>query len=60
LAFKHLRRLDLDQSGRVMAQEELLNDLNARIRDVRTGPDGYLYVTTDDAAGKVLRVEPAP
>jgi glucose/arabinose dehydrogenase len=60
LAFNHLRRVDLDVYGNVVGQEELLNDLKARIRDVRTGPDGYLYVTTDDAAGKVLRIEPAP
>jgi glucose/arabinose dehydrogenase len=60
LAFNHLRRVDLDVYGNVVGQEELLNDLKARIRDVRSGPDGYLYVTTDDAAGKVLRIEPAP
>ncbi|MEQ1867720.1 MAG: PQQ-dependent sugar dehydrogenase [Micropepsaceae bacterium] len=65
LAFKHLRRVDLDVEGNVVGQEELLTDLGARIRDVRTGPDGYLYVTTDYGAndrpsGRVLRLEPAP
>lgn len=59
LAFKHLRRIDLDDGGNVLAQEELLKELNERIRDVRVSPDGYLYVTTDDEAGRVLRLEPA-
>lgn len=43
----HLRRLKLD-SSRVTEQEELLNDLNIRIRNVRTGPDGFLYLSTDN------------
>lgn len=65
LAFKHLRRVDLDQSGNVVGQEELLNDLGQRIRDVRVSPDGYLYVTTDYGAGdtpsgRVLKIEPGP
>jgi glucose/arabinose dehydrogenase len=68
LAHKHLRRVDLDDSGQVSGQERLLTKLNERIRDVRVGPDGYVYVTTDYAAtaksadaptGRVLRIEPA-
>jgi glucose/arabinose dehydrogenase len=59
LAFKHLRRVHLDERGNVMNQEELLNDLHWRIRDVRAAPDGYLYVSTDEADGRVLRLEPA-
>jgi glucose/arabinose dehydrogenase len=43
-----------------VSQEELLNALHARIRDVRVGPDGYLYVCTDETDGRVLRLEPAP
>jgi glucose/arabinose dehydrogenase len=58
LAFKHLRRVHLDERGNVMNQEELLNDLHWRIRDVRAAPDGYLYVCTDEADGRVLRLEP--
>jgi len=34
----------------------MLTDLGERIRDVRQGPDGYLYLLTDDAKGKLLRV----
>jgi glucose/arabinose dehydrogenase len=59
LAFKHLRRVHLDERGDVVNQEELLNDLHWRIRDVRAAPDGYLYVCTDEADGRVLRIEPA-
>jgi aldose sugar dehydrogenase len=59
LAFKHLRRVHLDAHGNVLDQEELLNDLHWRIRDVRAAPDGYLYVCTDEADGRVLRLEPA-
>jgi aldose sugar dehydrogenase len=58
LAFKHLRRVHLDERGNVVNQEELLNDLHWRIRDVRAPPDGYLYVCTDEADGRVLRIEP--
>ena len=57
LAGQHLARLTLD-GERVVAEERLLVDLKARIRDVRQGPDGYVYVLTDDANGKILRVSP--
>lgn len=59
LAFRQLRRVHLDERGNVVDQEELLNDLHWRIRDVRAPPDGYLYVCTDEADGRVLRLEPA-
>lgn len=59
LAHKHLRRVDLDDNGQVVGQEQLLTKLNERIRDVRVGPDGYIYVTTDAVEGRVLRLEPA-
>jgi glucose/arabinose dehydrogenase len=65
LAFKQLRRVDLDEQGNFVGQEILLGKLNERIRDVRVGPDGSVYVTTDYAAdegpsGRVLRLDPAP
>jgi glucose/arabinose dehydrogenase len=59
LAFKHLRRIRLDEQGNVVDQEQLLNDLHWRIRDVRAAPDGFLYVCTDETDGRVLRLEPA-
>lgn len=57
LKLTHLRRLEL-KGDKVVAQEELLEDLDARIRDVRNGPDGYLYVLTDSSDGRLLRLEP--
>ncbi len=54
---RHLRRIELD-GERVVEQEELLKDLKERIRDVRSGPDGFLYLLTDSANGKVLRLSP--
>ena len=50
-----LVRLVLDGS-RVVAEERLLADLNARIRGVHEGPDGSLYVLTDGANGRILRL----
>ena len=59
LSFRHLRRIHLDEQGNVVDQEQLLNDLRWRIRDVRAPADGYLYVCTDEDDGRVLRLEPA-
>jgi glucose/arabinose dehydrogenase len=41
-------------------RESLLTDLHQRIRDVKQGPDGLLYVVTDEEQGAILRIEPAP
>ena len=60
LTFKHLRRVVIADNGQVTSEEQLLTDLNYRIRDVRVAPDGYVYVTTDDSPGRVLRLEPTP
>lgn len=58
LAGQHLHRLELD-GDRVQDGEAMLQDLAARIRDVRVGPDGLVYLLTDDLDGRLLRVEPA-
>lgn len=50
-----LIRLELD-GERVVHEERLLEELGARIRDVSQGPDGYLYVLTDEANGRLLRL----
>jgi aldose sugar dehydrogenase len=55
LAGTHLARLVLD-GERVIGEERLLTDLGERIRDVRMGPDGALWVLTDHPQGRVLRV----
>jgi glucose/arabinose dehydrogenase len=52
-----LERLVLD-GGQVVAHEKLLGDLGQRIRDVRQGPDGALWLLTDEVEGKVLRLVP--
>lgn len=58
LAGQHLRRVDLDAKGRVVGQEVLFANLGARLRDVRIGPDGAVYLLTDEADGRVLKVTP--
>jgi aldose sugar dehydrogenase len=57
LAAQILVRLELD-GDKVVREERLLRDLGQRIRDVRTGPDGALYLLTDASAGRILRVVP--
>ena len=47
------------RSSPELLREWLLSDLHQRIRDVRQGPDGHLYLLTDEEAGAVLRIEPA-
>ncbi|WP_438277339.1 PQQ-dependent sugar dehydrogenase [Nitrobacter sp.] len=58
LAGKMLVRLSLNGNA-VTAEERLLQNLNERIRDVRQGPDGALWLLTDNADGRILRVSPA-
>lgn len=57
LASTHLARLTL-KGDRVVGEEWLLQDLGWRIRDVIVGPDGALWVLTDEANGQVLRIAP--
>ncbi|MEO8011126.1 MAG: PQQ-dependent sugar dehydrogenase [Dokdonella sp.] len=56
LATQELIRVELD-GNRVVGEERLLKDLKLRIRDVREGPDGDLYVLSENT-GKLLRIEP--
>ena len=56
LAGRHLRRVVL-RGGAVVAQEVLLKDRLGRIRDVRQGPDGRLWLLTDEARGGLYRIE---
>jgi glucose/arabinose dehydrogenase len=56
LAGQALIRLEL-RGDRVVHEERLLEQLDARIRDVRQGPDGYLYVLTDAGNGQLLRLD---
>jgi glucose/arabinose dehydrogenase len=54
---KHLIRLRIRQD-RVVFEEPLLTDLKVRIRDVRQGPEGLIYVLTDEDNGQLLRLLP--
>ena len=58
LAAQLLVRLELE-GDKVVKEERLLRDLRERIRDVRQGPDGALWLVTDSAAGRILRIAPA-
>ncbi|MBU1282058.1 MAG: PQQ-dependent sugar dehydrogenase [Gammaproteobacteria bacterium] len=55
LAGQSLIRLQLE-GDKVVHEERLLEDLDVRVRDVRQGPDGYLYVLTDASNGQLLRI----
>jgi len=57
LAARHARVLTLD-SGRIVGDEILLDELGERLREIRTGPDGAVWVLTDANPGKVLRLIP--
>lgn len=58
LASTALVRLELD-GERVVSEERLLEPFGLRIRDVAQGPDGALYVATDENAGQILKIAPA-
>ncbi len=55
----HLERIVFNRQGQEVRREWLLSELRQRIRDVRQGPDGYLYVLTEEDDGVLMRIEPA-
>lgn len=55
LAGQEVRRIDME-GGRVVGQARLFPELKVRIRDVRTAPDGAIWITTDEDKGRVLRI----
>jgi glucose/arabinose dehydrogenase len=55
----HLERILFNEKWEELRRESLLVDLRQRIRDVKQGPDGLLYLITDQKEGAVLRIEPA-
>ncbi len=57
LKFQYLVRLVMD-GDRVVREEKLLPQLAQRVRDVRQGPDGVIYLLTDDRDGQLLRLKP--
>ena len=56
----HVERILFNEKMQELRREALLTELRQRVRDVRQGPDGFLYVLTDEKPGAVLRIEPAP
>ncbi len=58
LKFELLSRLTLD-GDQAVKEEQLLQNLHERIRDVQQGPEGALYLLTDNSSGRILRVAPA-
>lgn len=60
LKFKYLARLELECpfEGKVVRETRLLESLGERIRDVREGPDGFIYVLTDSSEGQLIRLIP--
>jgi glucose/arabinose dehydrogenase len=58
LKFRLLSRLELD-GDKVVREERLFADLGERVRDVRQGPDGLLYLLTDQPDGRLLRLAPS-
>lgn len=57
LKMRKLVRLDI-RDGKVREEEDILTELDERIRDVRDGPDGSLWLLTDSSNGKVYRLDP--
>ena len=57
LKFGYLDRIEL-KDGKVAAEHKLLEEGRARIRDVKQGPDGLLYILTDESNGKLMRLLP--
>lgn len=54
---QHIARLEI-KGGKVIAEQSLLVELEERIRDVRQGPDGYIYFLTDSDEGRLIRMKP--
>ena len=60
LALKHVRHIEMNSDGSLGKQQELFGELDMRFRDVRNGPDGFLYLLTEepDAQSRILRIRP--
>jgi glucose/arabinose dehydrogenase len=56
----HLERIDFNDKWEELHRESMFWELRQRIRDVRQGPDGLLYVLTAENEGALIRIEPAP
>jgi len=57
LVSRDVRRIEVDREGTVVTQTPI--PIGQRVRDLRQGPDGFLYLLTDDPRGQLIRLEPA-
>jgi len=55
---QHIQRVQFNPQGLPIGREILLAELKQRIREVKPGPDGFLYALTDETFGAVLKIEP--
>lgn len=55
---RSLKRIEIDGEGRATEEEAMLSELGQRLRDVRVGPDGAVYILTDETEGALLKVTP--
>jgi glucose/arabinose dehydrogenase/cytochrome c2 len=58
LSGKALERIRLDEKQRILERQFLLRDFEERMRDVKVGPDGFIYILTDSPEGRLLRLKP--
>jgi aldose sugar dehydrogenase len=56
---QHIQRVQFNAKGEPTGRELLLGELRQRIREVKPGPDGFIYALTDEPFGAVLKIEPA-
>jgi glucose/arabinose dehydrogenase len=56
----HLQRVVFNENMEEIRRESMLRQLRQRIREVREGTDGFLYLLSDEDEGALLRIEPAP
>jgi glucose/arabinose dehydrogenase len=54
-----MQRIEFNEKWEELRREPMLRELKQRIRDVRQGPDGLLYLVTGEVQGALLRIEPA-
>lgn len=57
---RHLECIVFNDKYEELRRESMLTDLRQRVRDVRQGPDGFLYLLTEEHEAALLRIEPAP
>ena len=56
---QHIQRVQFNAKGEPTGREIFLSELKQRIREVKPGPDGFIYAITDETFGAVLKIEPA-